>query len=321
MNTAQPHTRISSRALSGIAAASLLLLAGCAGQSEAEGPGETQDFSQELHDMLPEHIRAAGVISVAGAFDNPPNLYADTTDTTKANGIAPDLAEAMGELLGVEFQWVNTQWPGQLPGLDAGTYDLIWGQASVTEEREREIIDLIPYTQTVLGWLVPAGNPLDLSGWESACGKRIGITVGAIFAEILADASEDYCTSQGQPAIEVSEFQGSEHTAILSNNIDAGIDSYPVLSGTANEHPDDFTAVQMPEDESFEYYSGLAGIGISKQNPELANALAEAMLVLYENGSLESIYAEYDAVDQIPDTELIGVNPLTQTPAGEIESA
>lgn len=304
------------------AAATGLVLAGCS-SAEPEAPAddagsETAEgaFNQELHDLLPDHVKDSGVVKVAGAFDNPPNLYVDVNDADVALGVAPDLSAAISEIIGVDFEWVNTQWPGQLPGLDAGTYDAIWGQVSVTEERELGIIDLIPFSQHGLGWLVPAGNPEGFSGWESACGKKVGVTVGSIFTEVLANVSADICESAGLPAIDVSEFQGSEHSAILAGNIDAGIDANTVMQSTA-ESQADFDAIEIPSEESFAFYPGLAGIGISKANPGLSEAIAGAMQILYENGTYQEIMDANDASDDLPSEELIRVNALTQTPAGE----
>lgn len=277
-----------------------------------------QKLSQELHDMLPERIRSSGVVNVAGSFDNPPGLYADIASADRPLGVAPDLSKAIGEILGVEFQWRNTQWPGQLPGLDAGTFDAVWGQISVTAQREREVLDIIPWAEHTLAFLVQTGNPSGISDWATACGHSVGVSLGSIFVKTLTDASAKYCAAAGKPAIEIREFQGNEEPAVRSGQIDAVIDSSSVLTRMAENLPDVFEAVVMPEDQSKEFYPGLGGIGIKKENAGLATAMAAALKILHENGTWTIIGERNKSVREIPGIELVKVNALTGTPAGEV---
>ena len=67
-------------------------------------------------------------------LSNPPYAYVDTDGKT-LHGIAPDLSRSLEPLLGVKFRWVNTPFPGLMPGLQAHRFDMIWG--SVTESTPR----------------------------------------------------------------------------------------------------------------------------------------------------------------------------------------
>ena len=267
--------------------------------------------------MLPESIRTSGKITAGASFDNPPTIYVDVADASKALGIAPELATAVGELLGITVEWQNTQWPGQLPGLDSGTLDVIWGQATQTEEREREIIDMVPFMQYNLGFLVEAGNPEGITDWASACGMKVGVSLGSSFVTTMNEASAKYCEPAGKPAMKPTEFQGSEETALRAGSIDATLDAFPVLAKMAEADPDDLAAVEMPEAESFEFYSGMAGVGVSKAQPGLSRALAGAFQELAANGEYQKILKRHDSGDNQPADDMLAVNPLTGTPAGE----
>ncbi|MDF0602449.1 transporter substrate-binding domain-containing protein [Psychromarinibacter sp. C21-152] len=274
-----------------------------------------QDVDTELRDLLPADIKEAGTIVASGAFDNPPAIFADVNDTSVAKGIAPDLSHAMGEILGVTFEWRNTQWPGQLPGLDAGTFDVVWGQISVTEQRERELIDLVPWYQSGIGFLVEEGNPSEVSDWESLCGQIVGVSLGSIFVDVVKNASAKYCADSA--AIRINEYQGNEEPALRSGQVNAVMDTYTVLTQMADAIPG-VEAVELPQEQSFEFFPGLAGIGVSKEDPGLSKALAGALRSLHENGTWQAIAERYDAGADVPPLDLVKVNALTDTPVGEM---
>lgn len=275
----------------------------------------SQEVNEELRDLLPDSIKEAGAIVAAGAFDNPPSIFADLNDPDRAVGVAPDLSRAVGEILGVEIDWRNTQWPGQLPGLDGGTFDILLGQISVTAQRERELIDLIPWSQNGLGFLVLEGNPTNISGWASVCGQVVGVSLGSIFVETLTNASAKYC--EGAEPIEYKEYQGNEEPALRAGHVNAVLDGHSVMEQMAAGIPG-VEAVQIPTEESFEMYPGLTGVAVKKENPGLSQAIAGAMQILHDNGTWQAIAEKYDASADIPSRDLVRINALTDTPVGEI---
>ncbi|MEZ5294934.1 MAG: transporter substrate-binding domain-containing protein [Ilumatobacteraceae bacterium] len=104
--------------------------------------------------QLPDHDS----LSFGALWETPPIIGVDTEDTTVPVGAAPDLAAALAPILGVEVEWQNMQWPAQLPGVQSGVVDALFGQVSVTEERELSIVDLIPFTKTTFSLLLPEGT-------------------------------------------------------------------------------------------------------------------------------------------------------------------
>ena len=55
-------------------------------------------------------------------------------------GFNVDLANTIGERLGVEMDIVATQFSGILPGLQAGTYDFVVAPTTITEERANNLL-------------------------------------------------------------------------------------------------------------------------------------------------------------------------------------
>lgn len=297
--------------------------AGCASEGGA-GDGAAANaeaaaqelFSQDLHDQLPERIRSAGSIQIGGTFDNPPVLFASETDATKPAGIAYDLSLAVGNVLGVDVNWENTQWAGQLPGLDGGKLDIAWGQATVTEEREESLYDMIPFYLAPMAVLVQEGNPENITSFESMCGQTIGGAIGAIQEHYIELSNDKYCTPQGEDAITYKAYMQGEEVALSSGAINGVVDTYPVLVSAA-ENLNGVEAVLLSDSE--EFTTGLAGITLSKENPELSKAVAAALQKLHEAGIYQDILAAHDVADSTLEAEKLVVNFVTGTPAGEVK--
>lgn len=306
-----------------LAAALTATTAGCGSAGGGDGgaaagaeAAASELFSQDLHDQLPERIRSAGNITIGGTFDNPPVLFASETDATKPAGVAYDLSLAVGKVLGVEVNWANTQWAGQLPGLDGGKLDVAWGQATVTKGREESLYDMIPFYRAPLAVLVKKGNPENITSFESMCGQTIGGAVGAVQEYYVGLANDKFCTPQGKEAIKYMAYTQGEEVALNSGAITGVIDTHPVLIGAAKNLAG-VEAVLLPDAHDFD--SGLAGITFSKKNPELSKAVAAALQKLHEAGIYQDVLAAHDVPDAELETKELVVNFLTGTPAGQIK--
>ena len=102
-----------------------------------------------------------GVASVALAKDK----YTVALDGTFAphampklgggiEGFNVDLANIIGERMGVEMDIVATQWSGILPGLQAGTYDFVVAPTTITEERAGNMLFTEGYLNTDFQFVV-----------------------------------------------------------------------------------------------------------------------------------------------------------------------
>lgn len=299
-------------ALSAIAAACAALPGEAAAQAMARGP----KFDQALHDMLPASIKAAGVISFGGLWETPPIIAVDLARPGVPKGIAPDLAAGMGEVLGVRIQWLNMPWPAQLPGLQAGNVDVLFGQISDTAERERSVADLIPFQRRGYGLLTAAGNPLKLAKLTDLCGVTIAVPIGSVNGAVLRNISATQCVAAGKAAIVQREFNGATAMvqALRAGSVEATFDSAPNLATTAASDPTAFGFVALPTDYLEPEYSAIA---VSKENPQLTRALAEALKKLIADGTYAAAYKGVPGMSEAGLTPAqVIINPLTKTPVG-----
>lgn len=294
-----------------------LTAAGCAAGGDVDGasgadPAASADPA--LFALLPADIQESKVISFGALWETPPIIGIDPSDTTVPVGIAPEVADEIAAVLGVRAQWQNLQWPAQLPGVQSGNVDVLFGQVSITAEREQSVVDLIPFWQGTMSLLVHAG----ITSLADACGKSVGAPVGSIQSEVIKSASDRYCVAEGEPAIALSEYQGASAaiSAIQAGTIDAWLDDAASQVSTVAAN-DAFAIVDLPAEQLDGFDSGMLGLAVGKSQPGLTEALAGALKALIDSGACGEILDAYGLSGNALTVDEIVVNPMTGTPVGE----
>jgi len=95
-------------------------------------------------------------------------------------GFNVDLANIIGERLGVEMDVVATQFSGILPGLAAGTYDFVVAPTTITAERAESVLFSEGYLNTDFQFVVKAGAE-DVPDLEALKGKIIAVNKGSAY--------------------------------------------------------------------------------------------------------------------------------------------
>ena len=138
------------------ASAALLALTGCGSSGESGGAGE------ELG------LVSGDTLTVATEGTYRPFSYHD--ESGKLVGYDVEVAEAVAEKLGVEITFQETQWDAIFAGLDAGRFDTIANQVSITPEREADYVFSTPYTVSN-GVLVVAADNDEIKSFDDLDGK------------------------------------------------------------------------------------------------------------------------------------------------------
>src|SRR5690606_656093 len=84
---------------------------------------ESQGQTEDLFAMLPEDIQEAGVLRIGVSPDFPPGAV--TEDDGSINGSEVTLARALGPILGIDIEHVETNFAGLLSGLQADRFDVV----------------------------------------------------------------------------------------------------------------------------------------------------------------------------------------------------
>jgi polar amino acid transport system substrate-binding protein len=281
----QNLTSMSRIAISIGAISVLLLTAGC-GRSGSDTPGEDSSkpvAGASAASLVPDDIRAGGVLKVATAEGYPPmEMYKEGTQ--ELIGVDPELAELIAEQLELEFEITNASFPGLIPGLQSKQWHLAMSSMSDTEER-RKAVHFVDYFLAGGAIMVKKGNPEGVTGIDDLCGKSVVGAKGSSNLAILQAYSDKECDS----AMTVSESEDAP-TGLLQIDTDRAIATvvdYPVAKHIAAS-----SGAYDVLDEQYE--AGPWGIAIDKNNSALANAVLVALQELIDNGEYAKLLAKYD---------------------------
>ena len=282
------------------------------------GGGSTPTFDPKIAALLPAGIEKSKHISFGALWETPPVIALDPKDPNRPVGLAVDLINAVSRVLGVTPVYRNMQWPAQIPGLESGAIDVLWGQISDTKDRERSIADIIPWMQEPLAILVAKGNPKGIKDMSSVCGLKIAVPTGSTQEALVQGSSGRYCS--GNSAASTVDYPGAQEAvvALKAGTVDGWIDSASAIEDIVKSSPNDFQMVTIPNAQVTAFTSNVSGIAVSKRNPQLTRALAAALKeIAAPGGAYATIMKTWGASGAALRASAIRVNPFTRLPAGK----
>lgn len=283
------------------ALATATIASGCAAPDEAasspDGGADTQTTAKALTkdeaiaSKLPADIKAAGTVRVASGVSFPPMEYFDTDNKTVL-GFDADLGAALGQVLGVKFEFQNTNFDGIIGGLDAGRYDL--SLTSMIDKKSRqETVDFIDYLNSGVAFMVQKGNPKDLKDKLDLCGKTAAVEKSATGDLSVDDISKE-CQAAGKPAVVKQPFpdQASAVQALQSGRADTVVALDLTLAYNVKQAPNAFEIPAKP------FGTLPVGIPVPKKSPELRDAVQAALLKVIESGTYDDLLAKWNLQNQ-----------------------
>jgi polar amino acid transport system substrate-binding protein len=109
-------------------------------------------------------------------------------------GLDPDLATALGKVLGAKVTFTHTAFDGLLPALDSGRFDVV--MAAITDTKERQAkFDFVDYFKSGQGIIVKKGNPKGIHGLKDLCGKKVAVLKASVQQKLLDAANGKECSS------------------------------------------------------------------------------------------------------------------------------
>ena len=187
--------------MSVMAAAGVLTLAGCSsnsGSSAAASGAASSAASTGAADQLAA-IQANGklVVALEGAWQ--PWSYHDESDTLV--GYDVEVSRAIAEKLGVEPEYVESDWDSLFAGLDAGRFDIVCNGVEVTDERAKTYDFTTPYGYIHTALAVRKDNE-DIKSFEDLKGKTTANSLASTYMELAAGhrhAGRDHPAADRRP--------------------------------------------------------------------------------------------------------------------------
>src|SRR6185436_5466060 len=125
---------------------------------------------------VPADLKDRGVIEVGISPGAAPSEFKNSAGDII--GLDPDLFTAIGAVLGLKVNYVDSKFDNIIPGVLGGKYDV--GVSAFTDTFEREkTLDFVTYFNAGSAWATLAGKPVDPT---DACGKSVAVLIG-VFQE------------------------------------------------------------------------------------------------------------------------------------------
>ncbi|HEU5428475.1 MAG TPA: ABC transporter substrate-binding protein [Actinocrinis sp.] len=280
-----------------ILAAAALLAAGCASNPATTSPGSGSGSSasasagNDPKSLVPADVKSKGTLIVAADASYAPNEFF-ASDGKTIIGMDADLAQALGQELGLKVTVQNVTFDSIITGLAANKYDL--GMSSFTDTKEREkAVDFVTYFSAGSSLMVKTGNPEGLKPNDvSLCGKTIAVEKGTTQESTDIPADTKTCTTAGKPAVKGLSFddQNGANLALSSGRADGVLADSPVAAYAAKQSAGKFIIAGTP------YGTAPYGIAIPKGNG-MSNAVLAALKVLISNGTYTQILTKWGIQD------------------------
>ena len=258
-----------------MAAAGVLGLTGCSSKDTAASTASTAALNKL------DSIQKSGklVVALEGAWQ--PWSYHDSSDTLV--GYDVEVSRAIAEKLGVEPEYVESDWDSLFAGLDAGRYDMVCNGVEVTEERAKTYDFTTPYGYIHTALAVRKDNE-DIHSFEDLKGKTTANSLASTYMEL----AESYgATVQGIDTLEETI------QLLTAGRIDATLNADVSFYDYLNVHPDaDFKLVAQTAEASH-----VAIPVLKSEDTAYLDALNAAIGALRADGTLKTLSEKYFGQD------------------------
>ena len=287
-----------SLSIAAVAAAGMLVLAGCT-DSEAPDPEGTGGAGSGVE--MPEvpyedgttmaELAEAGSITIGTKFDQP--LFGLEGPGGAPEGFDVEMGKLIAAQLGIEedgIEWVPTVSANREPFIQSGQVDIVIATYTINDKRKEVVSFAGPYYIAGQDILVAAGNPEGIDGPEwftdnpdaTVC-TQTGSTsienIGEYTSNILASGSYADC---------LEPIRNGDAVALTTDNV--------ILSGLAFKNEGEFELLNAPFTE--EPY----GIGLALEDTEFRDWINDVLEAAFESGAWAQAWEDtVGAVLPVPD--------------------
>lgn len=194
-------------------------------------------------------------------------------------GFDIELIRAAAKELGADkVEFVDTEFKGLIPGLQAKKFDLIVSAMYITDERKKTIDFSDSYFPGGLSIMVKKDNET-IKGFDDLVGKKAAVQIGTKSVKFVEESRKNIQLVQVEKNTEM-------FLELETGKVDAVITGFPAAKAYAKEKG---TVKVLPQTLTEEYY----GYGIRKDNPEFVKAVNDAVKKVKDSGKYNEIVKKW----------------------------
>jgi cystine transport system substrate-binding protein len=260
----------------GTAAALTLALAGCSSSSPAGEGGSSESAASSL-----QEIQDSGVLTVGTEGTYQPFSFHEG-GSGELTGYDVEVITAVAEKMGVEAEFEETQWDAIFAGLEAGRFDVIANQVSITDERKATYDFSEPYTVSS-GVIVTTADNTEITSFEDLSGKTTAQSLTSNWYELATESGAN---------VEPVEGWAQSVTLLEQGRVDATInDELTYLDYQKTNNNEGIKIAATTEEQS------QSAVAVRKGSTELVDAIDTALAELRADGTLAEISEKYFGTD------------------------
>ncbi len=199
---------------------------------------------------------------------------------SKPTGVDVAMCGALAKQLGDTPEFVNLDFKGLIPALQADRFDIVCAAMYVTPERQ-SVIQMVPYIQA--SQTIIARQNAKLASAADLCGHPVSVLQGSGSMKVLQEESEK-CRAGGKPEIAIRAFdtQPVALRALENSSVDAFIAT------------DSLVSYFMSRNSGYrKIATGISpmalGIGVPKNDTALAAKVRKGLEAMKADGTYQSI--------------------------------
>lgn len=221
-------------------------------------------------------------VAVEGAY--PP--FSEIGPDGKIKGFDIDIANALCADLKAQCTFVQQEFDGMIPGLNARKFDAVIASMSITEERKRSVAFSDKYYATPARLIAKKGTPL-VPTPDGMKGKRIGVQRSTTHDRFATDTFKDSeivrYTGQDQVFL---DLQSGRLDAVLLDQVAANLGFLQRPIGK------DFAFIGAVYTDP-KYFGIGAGVAMRKGDTQLQGKINQAIKDIRANGTYQKIAKQY----------------------------
>ncbi|WP_313810963.1 amino acid ABC transporter substrate-binding protein [Glutamicibacter sp.] len=250
-----------------------LTLSACGG-SGSDAESKSSESTSSL-----QKVKDSGVLTVGTEGTYRPFSYHEGADLT---GYDVDVIKAVGEKMGVEVKFQETQWDAIFAGLEAGRFDVIANEVGINPDREEKYLFSEPYSVST-GVVVTKSDNTDITSFDSLKGKTTAQSLTSNYYEEAKKVGAN---------VEPVEGWAQAITLLKQGRVDATINDKLTFLDSQKTNPDDSIKIAAEADEKSE-----SGVALRKDSTDLQKAINDALEQLRADGELAKISEKYFGED------------------------